>query len=317
MLDAELMSRVRQIRLRSRRAVTEVFAGEYASAFKGRGMEFSEVREYEPGDDVRSIDWNVTARQGSPYVKRYVEERELTLLPVVDVSGSAAFGTGTLTKRETAAELASVLATAALMSNDRVGLLTFDDGVRSSVRAGKGQRHVMRVLRELLRDPRGEEAVERAALRGRLFGRGVRGGGTDPGPALEAVMRHHLRRSVVVLVSDFLFPDCVMASCERALRTVRRRHDLVLVRVSDARERRLPSVGLVELVDAETGGRVVVDTGSARVRRRVESDAARHAARVRGLAVSCRADLLEVETGRGYLRELVELFRSRERRRAV
>jgi uncharacterized protein (DUF58 family) len=316
MLDARLMAQVRLLRLRSRRAVTEVFAGEYTSAFKGRGMEFSEVRAYEPGDDIRAIDWNVTARAGTPFVKRFVEERELTLVVVMDVSASTAFGTAGRAKRETGAELAAVLTTAALRSNDKVGLISFDSAVRAFVPARKGQRHGLRVLRELLRDPRGEASARRAERLRRLFGRALGPAPTDPRPALDAVMRHFKRRAVVLMVSDFLFDRSRLAETERMLKTVRRRHDVILARVGDPRERSLPRAGLIELADPETGRRVTVDSSSRGVRERFAQRAASHAAQVRGVAKRGRCDLIELETGRAYLRDLMELFRARERRAA-
>ncbi len=316
-LDAELMARVRMLRLRARRAVDEVFAGDYASAFKGRGMEFSEVRAYEPGDDVRSIDWNVTARAGHPFVKRYVEERELTLMLVVDVSASGAFGTVAKEKRETAAELCAVLAAAAVRSNDKVGLVTFDDEVVSQAPAKKGQKHGMRVLRELLQPVGLESGEERRSRLARLFGSSEASAvGTDPMSAIEHLGRRLKKRAIVVFVSDFLFGEERMGEVEDGLRLLSRRNDLILARVSDPRESELPRVGLMELADLETGERRWVDTSSRRVRRRVRESAERHAARVETMAKRCRADLLEVSTDGDWVHGLLELFRRRERRMA-
>jgi uncharacterized protein (DUF58 family) len=336
MLTAELMAQVRQLELRSRRAVNEVFAGEYVSAFKGRGMEFSEVRAYQPGDDIRTIDWNVTARAGEPFVKRYIEERELTVMLVCDVSASGAFGSVRREKRELAAEINALLAMVALSSSDKVGLLTFDAGVRSFVPPRKGRNHGLRVIRTLI-EPHADPTDDRdeRARRRLLFGRvgpATDTRPTDPMPALEHLGRFLKKRAIVVMVSDFLFPPLAGAGAVRArgdgggalretalaqsLRMLSAKHDLVMVKVADPRESELPPVGLVELVDPETGGRRMVDTSSRRVRRMVAAEAAAHADRVQTLAESCRGDLLEVSTSRPYLNDLAELFRTRERRRA-
>jgi uncharacterized protein (DUF58 family) len=357
MLTPELIARVRQLELRSKRAVNEVFAGEYVSAFKGRGMEFSEVRSYQPGDDVRLIDWNVTARAGEPFVKRFIEERELTVLLVMDVSASASFGSIEREKRETAAELGALLAMVALRSNDKVGVLSFDDEVRAFVPPRKGKNHGLRVMRELLA-PGGDDGERDERLR-RLFGRQRTTAGSDPVGALEHLGRFLKKRAIIVFVSDFLYDgllpglptratremrmnsdalatDTGGASPRRdgptrtstqagsgvagglvsALKLLRRRHDMILACVSDPREEDLPSVGLVELVDLETGERRLVDTSSRRVRRRVKAAALAHADRVRLLAERAGADLLKVRTGEGYVDALLELFHRRERRQS-
>lgn len=299
MVSEELLQKVRLLEIRSRRAVNEVFTGEYASAFKGRGMEFAEVRAYQPGDDVRAIDWNVTARTGEPHVKRFIEERELTVMLVVDVSGSTAFGSRGALKRDTAAELAALLGFAASRSNDKVGLLLHTDRIERSIPPAKGQHHVARVVHELMT----------CAPEGR---------GTEPVRPLERLTAMLKRRAIVFLVSDWLLPgpaEGFPPGLEPALRVLARRHDVVVTHVRDPRELELPRAGLVELEDAETGARRLLDTSSRRVRRRYAALAAAHGDAVRSLARRCGADHLAVRVDRPYLRALIELFRRREARR--
>ncbi|MEO1482903.1 MAG: DUF58 domain-containing protein [Myxococcota bacterium] len=239
-LNPELIAQIKKIQIRSQKLASLDLAGEWRSAFKGRGMEFEEVREYAPGDDVRTLDWNVTARSGIPHVKVYREERELTVMLMVDLSGSGAFGTGSRLKREVIAEVAAILAYTAVRSNDRVGLMMFSDEVESYVRPKKGRAHVWRVIREV------------------LTARGQRKG-TNLSAAVEHLLRTQRRSTVAFLVSDFLDQGY-----HDALRRAVRRHDLTAVTVTDPRERELPRVGLMELVDAETGERRLVDTLSKR-----------------------------------------------------
>lgn len=314
MLTEELMRKVRELEIATRRSVSEVFAGEYSSAFRGRGMEFSEVREYQPGDDIRTIDWNVTARQGSPFVKRYVEERELTVLLVVDLSASGGFGSTQRVKNETAAELCGVVALAATKNNDKVGLLLFTDRVEMYVPPAKGTKHVLRIIRELLDFEPGKDRR-----------------GTDMAGALEHLGRVQKRRAVVFLVSDFLVPDLLSDSAgaeggaagsagpsavERGLRTLCRRHDVIAARIDDPRERAWPSgAGLLELQDAETGRRVLVDASSPRARRAFEGRATARRQRVKDSLNRCGVDQIEVTTGTAYIHTLIELFRRREKRR--
>lgn len=301
MLTEELMQKVRQLEIYTSRAVSEVFSGEYSSAFKGRGMEFAEVREYEPGDDIRTIDWNVTARHDAPYVKRFVEERELTIVLLVDLSASGAFGTVQRPKNETAAELCAVLAFAAIRNNDKVGLLVFTDHVEHYIPPKKGKNHVLGIIRELLDfEPRR--------------------GGTDLTGALEHLSSVQRRSAVVFLVSDFLAPetdprDERSAAFERALRHAGRRHDVIALNIADPAERRLPRAGLVEFEDAETGRRVVLDTSSRRVRQRYEIEAKRRDDALRSMLRRCRVDSVAIETGQEYIQTLMNLFRRRERRR--
>lgn len=314
MIPDELLKQVRLLQLRSRRAVNEVFAGEYSSAFKGRGMEFAEVRQYQPGDEIRTIDWNVTARTGEPYVKRFVEERELTLMFVVDMSGSSEFGSERKLKRETAAEICALLGYAALANNDKVGLVIFSDRVEQYVPPKKGQNHTLRVVRELLEF--GTDATSRKKRRGR---RELRRG-TNGVAALEHVGKVLKRKAIVVFVSDFLFGEAagdeeVDRAFETALRLIARRHDLVTVQIADPREMEMTNAGMIELEDPESGARAWVDAGSKRVRNAFGALARRHEAQVRERSRRAGADHLFVRTDRPYIHDLVQLFHRRERRR--
>lgn len=287
MLPREVIRNIRRIEIRTRRIVDSLFSGEYHSVFKGQGMEFDEVRQYQYGDDVRLIDWNVTARMGAPYVKKFCEERELTVMLVVDASASGAFGTRRQMKGELAAELCALLAFSAIKNNDRVGLLIFTDRVEKFVPPKKGRSHVLRVIRELLYfEPQGT--------------------GTDIAGALDYLNRVCRRRAVVFVISDFMGKDW-----ERPLQVANRRHDMVAVTVADPRERELPDVGLIELEDAETGEIVVVDTGDPALRRefaRVARDAAERRDRLFKLR---NVDFVAVDTASSYVDPLVRLFRRR------
>lgn len=286
----ELLKKVRRIQVRADRLVNDVIVGEYRSVFKGRGMEFDEVREYIPGDDIRAIDWNVTARTGWAHVKRYVEEREMTAVLLVDVSLSGRFGSSELLKIDLATEISAVLAFSAIKSNDKIGLLIFTDRVEKFIPAKKGKRHVLRVIRELL-------SFEPQA------------GGTDVAGALEFLNKVLKRKAVVFLVSDFIDEDF-----ERDLALTRTRHDLIPVRISDPRETSLPDVGLIELEDAETGERVVVDTRRSRVRDLFSEAGRQEQQSLTGLLRSIGADSLEISTDRPYMKDVMAFFRRRERR---
>jgi uncharacterized protein (DUF58 family) len=290
MLPREILRQIRRLQLKARRAVEDVLGGEYHSVFKGTGMAFEEVRAYQPGDDVRAIDWNVTARMGQPFVKRYIEERELTVLLVLDSSGSLHFGTRAQLKREVAAELGAVLAFSAIANNDRVGLIQFTDRVEHFLPPRKGTRHVLRLIRDVLFwQPRRR--------------------GTSLREGLDYLNRVLRRRAVVFLFSDFLDRDF-----ERAVRRTGRRHDLVAVRVADPREEDLPAVGLVELEDAESGRRLLLDTGNRAVRAAFRAEAAARRDAVRQLTRSAGIDLIEVSTDGGHLDALIRFFQMRERR---
>ena len=291
MLPAETFRQVQRIHIRTRRLVDGAFAGEYHSVFKGRGMEFAEVREYVPGDDVRTIDWNVTARTGHPFVKQYVEERELTVMLLVDLSASGQFGSSTRLKSEIASELCAVLTLSAIRNNDKVGLILFTDRIERYIAPQKGRNRALQVIRELLTfEPQGR--------------------GTDLGHALEYLHKVCRRRSVTFLISDFLARDY-----ERPLRLVHKRHDLIPICVADPREMELPDVGLIMLRDLESGEHALVDTGSAAVRRAYRErreDAARGRQRLfRALGI----DVIDVSTREAYIHPLMRFFRLREKRR--
>ena len=291
MLPAEVTRQVRRLQLRARRAVLTLLGGEYRSAFKGAGLSFEEVRDYQPGDDVRSIDWNVTARMGHPFVKRYAEDRELTVLLATDQSASQRFGTNVVAKRAAAAELAAVLAFAAVAHNDRVGLLGFTDAVERYVPPGKGPRHALRVLRDV------------------LFFEPERKG-TDLAAALDYLNKVHRRRAIVFLFSDFL-ADAFADPFRRAAR----QHDLIAVRTADPREHDWPAAGLVQLEDAETGRQVLIDTGSRRFRERFAANAQARRDAFTALARSSQVDLIDVGTGGDHFDALLRFFRIRDRRR--
>ncbi|MCB9385157.1 MAG: DUF58 domain-containing protein [Bryobacterales bacterium] len=290
MISKELAKKIRLIEITTRRAVNDTLAGEYHSVFKGRGMEFDEVREYTPGDDVRTIDWNVTARTGTPHVKRFVEERELTVLLAVDLSGSGAFGSGGQLKNEVAAELCALLAFSAIKNNDKVGVVAFTDRVEKFIPPKKGASHVLRVVRDLLKlEPEGR--------------------GTDLAAALEFIGRISRRRSIVFLISDFLAHEYL-----KPLRLVAGRHDLVAISVLDPRERDLPDVGLVELEDPETGERVLLDTSSDAVRSRFQALGRVRDKQRQELFRTTGVDEIQVQAGEDYVRDLMSFFRKRERR---
>jgi uncharacterized protein (DUF58 family) len=299
-VSREILRQVRRIELRTRGLVNSLFGGEYRSVFRGQGMEFSEVRAYEPGDDVRYIDWNVTARTGEPYVKKHVEERELTVLLVVDLSGSEQFGTRGRFKAELAAELAAVLALAAIRNNDRVGLVLFSDRIEHVVPPRKGSRHAMRMIRDVL------------AFR-------PAGRGTDMAAAIDYAARLLPHRGIIFLLSDFA-PAAGARAVDRAhfekvLRQVSRRHDLVAVAIADPAELALPAIGLVALEDPETGQLAYVDTSRAGVREIFNVALAKERIELRRLFRRLGIDRIDVRTDRPYVRPLLAFFRRRERRR--
>ncbi|HZT83785.1 MAG TPA: DUF58 domain-containing protein [Gemmataceae bacterium] len=290
MLPREVIRQIRRLQLKARRAVEDLLGGEYHSIFKGTGIAFEEVREYQAGDDIRAIDWNVTARMGNPFIKRFVEERELTVMLLVDCSGSNQFGTRAQQKREVAAELAAILAFSAITNNDKVGLVAFTDRVERFVPPRKGTRHVLRLIRDVL------------FFQPEHKGTSIREG-------LDYLNRVLHRRAIVFLLSDFLDTDF-----ERSLKRSGRRHDLIAVRITDPREEELPAVGLLELEDAETGQHVLLDTNSRRVREAFADAARRRREAIRQLTRSSRIDLVEVSTDGGHLDALIRFFRQRERR---
>jgi uncharacterized protein (DUF58 family) len=286
----DILRQVKLLELRTRGLVNALFTGEYRSVFKGQGMEFAEVREYQPGDEVRSIDWNVTARMQRPYVKRYIEERELTVMLAVDVSGSERFGTRRRFKSEVASELAAVLAMCAVRNNDRVGTLMFTDRIEHVVPPRKGRRHALRLVRDILAFEPG-------------------GRGTDIGGATEYLNKMLAHKAIIFLVSDFLGENI-----ERPLKLLAQRHDVVAVSVEDASERVLPDIGLVRLVDPETGDALDVDTSDPRVRTQFDLRVRDAADRRRHLLRRLAIDEIAVDTERGIMEPLLRFFRARETR---
>ena len=290
-IPPEILAAVRRIEIRTRRLVEEVFSGEYQSVFKGTGMEFREVREYVPGDDIRTIDWNVTARTGEPFVKIYEEERELTVVLAVDMSRSGWFGSGGGFKVEIAAELCGVLAFAAIANKDKVGLVLFSDRVEKFIPPAKGKSHVLRLIRELLTfQPTGT--------------------GTDLNAPLQLLGSVFKRRATVFLVSDFWAGDF-----DVSLSVLARRHDMVAVRVRDPREKNLPPVGLVEWRDAETGARLVVDTSDPRLAAELTGRVDARDRALEHLLASRGVDLVDVDAEAGYVEPLRQFFLRREGRR--
>ncbi len=296
----ELMAKVGRIRILTNRLMDDQLAGDYHSSFKGQGVEFDEVRPYEPGDDVRTIDWNVTARTGLPYIKRYSEERELTILFLVDVSGSQSYGSRGRTKAELAAEVTALLALTAIRNQDKVGLVLFSDRIVKYIPPRRGRDSVMRLAREVLAASDGAE------------------GGTDLAGALRFLAGVQKRRAVVFLVSDFLPLSGAsdgMASCEHLLRAAARRHDMICVPVSDPSEAELPDAGLVELEDPETGEMLLVDTSSEGVRRAFAERAASDREALERFFVRSRIETVPLSTDRPYIDAVRALFRRRARKR--
>lgn len=315
MIPREILKKIRQIEIRTKRLVAESTAGQYHSAFKGQGMDFDEVREYQPGDDVRAIDWNVTARMNHPFIKKFVEERELTVMLVVDLSGSGLFGSCDYTKRELAAEIASVLAFSAIRNNDKVGLLLVTEEVEKFIPPRKGRRHVLRVIREILFfEPQHQ--------------------GTDIQIAFDFLQRVLTRRAVVVMVSDFLgqthtarrdvsahlkrgvvFSGTLGQISLSALRQTRRRHDVIAVQVVDRFELELPALGRLILKDAETGEVLEIDTGN-KVRRDAFAERQRRTQReLEKLFRSAAVDFIQLRTDQPYAKALAKFFETREKRR--
>ena len=300
----ELMAKVGKIRILTNKLIDDQLSGDYHSTFKGQGVEFDEVRPYTPGDDVRTIDWNVTARTGLPYIKRFSEERELTILFLVDVSGSQGYGSVRRSKMELAAEVTALLALTAIRNQDKIGLILFSDQIVKYIPPRKGRDSVMRLVREVL-------AAEDDAK-----------GGTDIAEALKFLNSVQKRRAVVFLVSDFLLPanrrgytQEDLAAFERLLRATARHHDMVCVPVSDPAERELPDVGLVELEDPETGELVLVDTSSAAVRKRFAAQAAEENEELKRFFLKTGIDTLTIDTARPYIDEVRALFKRRARKR--
>lgn len=290
MIPKELAKKIRYIEIFTKKAVNDCLAGEYESVFKGHGMEFDEVREYMPGDEIRTIDWNVTARTGQPYVKRFVEERELTIIFLVDLSASGTFGSINKTKNEVAAELCALLAFSAVKNNDKVGLIVFTGCVEMFIPPQKGVSHALRLIRELLNfQPRKVQTNLVEALD--YFGRVIH------------------KRCVVFLISDFQCADFA-----KPLRILNKRHDIIALSVTDPREMQMPDIGLVELEDAETGERIIIDTSSRRVRNEYGAMGLERNQHLTDLFRSINMDYAPIVTGHDYVKDLVAFFRGRERR---
>ena len=291
--QTDLLKKVRQIDIVSRKVVDEMLGGEYKSVFKGRGMEFDEVREYQPGDEIRTIDWNVTARTGKPFVKRFIEEREQALFFLVDMSASGTFGSGAKTKSEVAAELCGLLAFSAIKNNDKVGLIIFTDAVELYVPPGKGQIHVLHLIREILSfEPQHT--------------------GTDLACALDYLGKMVKKKCVTFLLSDF--QD---RGYEKALKLAALHYDLIAITISDPRELNLPNAGLVELADAETGERILVDTASATARKKIQTAARARQLELKDLLIRNNIDQIDVRSDRDYMGQLIRFFRTRERRQTL
>jgi uncharacterized protein (DUF58 family) len=316
MIPREILKKIRQIELRTKRLVSETLAGQYHSVFKGQGMNFEEVREYQPGDEVRAIDWNVTARMNHPFVKKFVEERELTLMLVVDLSGSGLFGSGGQSKRELAAEIASVLAFSAIRNNDKVGLILFTEEVEKFIPPRKGRRHVLRVIREILFfEPRRR--------------------GTNLNLALEFLTRVTPHKAIAVVVSDFLgqnltpqgeassqprqsgfaLPQSLAQASFTSLRQANRRHDLVAIQITDRYELELPPLGRLVLKDAETGEVVEVNTGDARKRQAFAQRQLKAQAELSRVFRAANIDAIQLRTDQPYSSALGRFFETREKRR--
>jgi uncharacterized protein (DUF58 family) len=287
---ATILKKVRRIQIVANRTVNDLFAGQYKSVFRGRGMEFDEVREYQPGDDVRTIDWNVTARQGAPFIKRFCEERELTVLFMVDVSASGAFGSGSRSKLDMVVEVAALLMFSALKNNDKVGLITFCDEVIDYLPPRKGKSNVLHLIRELVA---AQPLARETSLR----------------TALEFLNRVQKRRAVTFLISDFLAPHA-----KQAMAVANKRHDLIAITVADPREHVLPDVGFISLKDAETGRVVELDTRHRAVRGLFETRSAERSERLSGELKKLGVDQLDINTDEDYLTSLRRFFHMRERR---
>ncbi|MBF0346435.1 MAG: DUF58 domain-containing protein [Magnetococcales bacterium] len=328
MLTSEIIRRVKEIQIRTGRQVTDILAGEYMSVFKGGGVEFDEVRPYVPGDDIRTIDWNVTARGGQPFVKRFQEERQLSLMMVADVSASQDFGSQTRTKREITADLCAFLAFSAIHNDDKVGLLLFHGGIEQYIPPRKGQSHALRVIREVLahgREDRGappqQEPVanrwtgmidwwrQRGDLKRRQPSVPPPHRTTNISQAMDFLMTVRKRRGICFLISDFFDHDF-----ERAVAAANRKHDVIAVLISDQRETTLPDVGLITLQDAETGAVRVVDTGSRGFRDGVARAANQRIADLKKRLGSLGIDCIHVDTGENVVDPLIRFFRMRERR---
>jgi len=290
METTELLKKVRKIEIKTRGLTSQIFSGEYHSAFKGRGMAFSEVREYQPGDPTRSIDWNVTARFNHPYIKVFEEERELTVILIVDVSGSSYFGTKSQFKNEMITELCAVLSFSAIQNNDKIGIIFFSDQIEKFIPPKKGKSHILRIIREL---------IEFTPMHK----------GTDISTALRYFTNAIKKRSIAFLISDF-----ADTKFEDALKVAARKHDLVAIRVSDEKEKSLPDMGIVKFIDAESGKTIWVDTSDANNRKQIENHSRERAKKLSDTFNRSGVDNVTLMTDQSYVRPLMNLFKRREKR---
>lgn len=291
MLTKELLKKIRHIQIYTSRIVNDTLAGQYHSTFKGMGMEFDEVREYQPGDEIRTIDWNVTARMGRPFIKKFIEERELTVMLAVDLSASGEFGTNSCMKNELAAELSAVLAFSAIKNNDKVGLLIFTDRIEKYIPPKKGKKHVLHVISEIL----SFKPVHK---------------GTDINAGLEFLNSVTKRRTVIFLISDFISDDY-----KRSLQITNKRHDLIVVTIEDSRERTLPDIGILNLKDAETGEMVMVDTGDIQTRKTYKILSDKYIQQRDKQFKEIDVDTIHIQTDRPYLNSLIRFFKGRSKLR--
>ncbi len=290
MLTKDILKQVRQIEIKTRGLVNEVFSGEYHSVFKGRGMEFSEVREYQFGDDIRNIDWNVTARYGHPFVKIFEEERELTVMLLVDMSGSLHFGSFEKTKQRIAAELSAILAFSALKNNDKVGLILFTDQIEKFVSPRKGRSHVLRIIREVLSfQPEGNK--------------------TDLKGALEYFNHTIKKKSITFLISDF-----IDEGYEKIIKIIGKKHDFVSIILQDPREREIPKAGLIKIQDSETGSIRYLDSSSKIVQDYFNQKIKSNDDKIKDLFMRSRIDSIKIDTSKSYIKPLVDFFKVREKR---
>ena len=291
MSTSALLKKVRKIEIKTKGLSNHIFAGEYHTAFKGKGMAFSEVREYQPGDDIRSIDWNVTARYNSPFVKVFEEEREMTVMLLIDVSASGNFGTNQQFKRELATEIAAILAFSAIKNNDKVGVIFFTDKIEQFIPPKKGKSHILRIIREVLAfNPEGK--------------------GTDIAGALEYFNSVIKKRSICFILSDFMSKEF-----DKPLKVASKKHDLVALRIHDKREDNLPNVGLVPMQDAETEEMIFVDTSSKKTRDLFIKNRDSNITALKKLLPASGVDLIDITTGTDYVRPLINFFKTRGKRK--
>lgn len=290
MIPKELIKKIRHIQIYTSHTVNDVMGGAYESVFKGQGIEFDEIRPYTPGDEVKSIDWNVTARMGEPFIKKFIEEREMTVMLLIDLSASGNFGSAEKSKKEIAAEIAAILAFSAIKNNDKVGLIIFTDKIEHFVPPKKGKRHVLRLIREVLYfKPENKK--------------------TDIACALQYLNKITTRKSVTFLISDFM-----TEGFEKSLKIVNKRHDLIAVKVKDPREQSLPEIGIIEIHDAETGETVLINTNSKTSRKSFTDLMNRKEEKLKKFFRSIKVDEIEIDTSKSYTEPLVKFFKNRKKR---